>query len=64
MPELPDVAVYVERLNAMFRGERFESLRLGSRFVLRTVEPEPGALRGQQVHRFDRLGKRIIVQPE
>ena len=61
MPELPDVAVYVERLNAMFRGERFESLRLGSPFVLRTVEPEPGALRGQQVHGFDRLGKRIIV---
>ena len=37
MPELPDITVYVERLRALARGERLESMRITCPFALRTV---------------------------
>ncbi len=61
MPELPDVTVYVERLQALTIGQPLEGLRVASPFVLRTVSPSPGDLRGALVRSVERLGKRIIV---
>jgi formamidopyrimidine-DNA glycosylase len=61
MPELPDVTVYVERLAALAVGQPIEAIRIASPFVLRTVSPSPAELRGAQVQRVERLGKRIVV---
>jgi formamidopyrimidine-DNA glycosylase len=61
MPELPDVTVYVERLQALAVGRPLEAIRIASPFVLRTVAPSPGELRGAVVASVERLGKRIIV---
>ena len=61
MPELPDVTVYVERLGALTIGRPLDGIRIASPFVLRTVSPSPGELRGARVASVERLGKRIIV---
>src|SRR3954469_1779470 len=61
MPELPDVTVYVERLGALAIGQPLEAIRIASPFVLRTVSPSPGELRGATVASVERLGKRIVV---
>ena len=41
MPELPDVAIYVERLRALTVGKPLEGIRIASVFVLRSVSPSP-----------------------
>jgi formamidopyrimidine-DNA glycosylase len=64
MPELPDVTVYVERLAALTIGQPLEGMRIASPFVLRTVSPSPGELRGARVASVERLGKRIIIGVE
>jgi formamidopyrimidine-DNA glycosylase len=61
MPELPDVTVYVERLRALVVGQPLEAMRIASPFVLRTVSPSPGELRGATTVSVERLGKRIIL---
>ncbi|TMQ15695.1 MAG: formamidopyrimidine-DNA glycosylase [Deltaproteobacteria bacterium] len=61
MPELPDVTVYVERLGALVVGRPLEAIRIASPFVLRTVSPSPGELRGALVASVERLGKRIVI---
>ena len=60
MPELPDVAIYVERLAALTIGKPLEGMRIASPFVLRTVSPSPKELAGAVVESVERLGKRIV----
>jgi formamidopyrimidine-DNA glycosylase len=62
MPELPDVLVYTERLDALLRGRTLESARIANPFVLRTVTPPVAALVGRTVLGFDRMGKRIAMR--
>ncbi|MFZ2493837.1 MAG: DNA-formamidopyrimidine glycosylase family protein [Thermoanaerobaculia bacterium] len=62
MPELPDVTVYVEAIDKRTRGESLRRLRLGSPFVLRTVDPAPTELAGKPVRRVFRIGKRIVLE--
>jgi formamidopyrimidine-DNA glycosylase len=64
MPELPDVTVYVERLRALTVGRPLEGIRIASPFVLRTVSPSPGELRGARITSVERLGKRILIGVE
>jgi formamidopyrimidine-DNA glycosylase len=64
VPELPDVAVYLEALDERVRGQVLQGLRLGSPFVLRTVEPAPGELAGKRITDLRRLGKRIVFELE
>jgi formamidopyrimidine-DNA glycosylase len=61
MPELPDVTVYLEALESRILGRTLAGIRLGSPFVLRTVDPPLTAFRGQTVRALSRLGKRIVV---
>ncbi|HEX6972158.1 MAG TPA: DNA-formamidopyrimidine glycosylase family protein, partial [Limnochordia bacterium] len=61
MPELPDVTVYVERLEALAAGEALVRLRIGNPFVLRTVEPPPEAFTGRVLTGVSRIGKRIVL---
>jgi formamidopyrimidine-DNA glycosylase len=64
MPELPDVAVYLECLAPRIVGERLERVRLRSPFLLRTVEPPLGAVFGARVDGLRRIGKRIVIAVE
>ncbi len=61
MPELPDVAVYIEALEHRFLGRPLAGIRLGSPFVLRTVEPPLATFRGRSPRALSRLGKRIVI---
>ena len=64
MPELPDVAVYLEALDARIRGARLLRIRLASPFVLRSVDPTPAEVAGRAVTGLRRLGKRIVIALE
>lgn len=39
MPELPDVTVYIEALEARIRGDILKNARIVSPFLLRTFDP-------------------------
>jgi len=62
VPELPDVVVYVEALNARLPGHRLSRVRLVSPFVLRTVTPPIQSIEGQAAGAARRLGKRIVLE--
>ncbi|HUR34909.1 MAG TPA: DNA-formamidopyrimidine glycosylase family protein [Vicinamibacterales bacterium] len=61
MPELPDVVVYLEALDARVTGRTLHRASLLSPFVLRTVDPPIAALQGRMVRGLRRLGKRIVL---
>jgi formamidopyrimidine-DNA glycosylase len=61
MPELPDVAVYIESLESRIVGHRLERILLKNPFLLRTAEPPPQSCEGHAVARIRRLGKRIAI---
>src|SRR5687768_3243549 len=62
MPEIPDVTVYIEALEARCVGHRLTAIRLASPFVLRTVEPSIAEIVGKRVEGFRRIGKRIVFE--
>ncbi|MEP6998614.1 MAG: DNA-formamidopyrimidine glycosylase family protein, partial [Betaproteobacteria bacterium] len=64
MPELPDVAIYVEALERRIAGRRIEALRLTSPFVLRTAVPPIIDAVGRRVAGIRRVGKRIVIELE
>jgi len=64
VPELPDVAVYIEALERRILGAQLEKLRVISPFTLRSVEPAPKELEGRSVLALSRLGKRIAISLE
>ncbi|MBI3767128.1 MAG: formamidopyrimidine-DNA glycosylase [Deltaproteobacteria bacterium] len=64
MPELPDVELYLECLAPRIVGRVLEHVRLGSPFLLRTVEPPLAAVAGTHVIAVRRLGKRIVIALE
>ena len=61
MPELPDLTIYIEALRTRIHGEALRGVRIGSPFLLRSVEPPLDALIGRHVESIDRLGKRIVI---
>ncbi|HEX2834380.1 MAG TPA: DNA-formamidopyrimidine glycosylase family protein [Thermoanaerobaculia bacterium] len=64
MPELPDVTVYLEALEARVLSHTLEKLRLSNPFVLRTVEPAPADVAEKKIIALHRLGKRIVLELE
>jgi formamidopyrimidine-DNA glycosylase len=61
MPELPDVAIYVESLERRIVGQQLDRVRLISPFVLRTAVPPVASAEGRRVVAVRRLGKRIVL---
>ena len=59
MPELPDITAYITALEERIVGQTLERVRLGSVFLLRTVDPPLSAAEGRAVRRLRRIGKRI-----
>jgi formamidopyrimidine-DNA glycosylase len=62
MPELPDVTVYVERIRALFAGQRLERIRVASPFVLRSAVPPLSEAFGRTLEDVSRIGKRIVLE--
>ncbi|MEX0795959.1 MAG: DNA-formamidopyrimidine glycosylase family protein [Acidimicrobiia bacterium] len=62
MPELPDIAVYIEALEREFLGKPVTGVRVASVSVLRTFDPPYDAPVGQEVQGFRRIGKRIVFE--
>jgi formamidopyrimidine-DNA glycosylase len=61
MPELPDIAAYIEALDNRLIGQRLEGIRLASPFLLRTAEPPLTLAAGRTVRELRRVGKRIAL---
>jgi formamidopyrimidine-DNA glycosylase len=64
MPELPDLAVYVEALQARVLGRTLTGARLASPFLLRTAAPPLSSALGRTVRGVRRLGKRLVLSLE
>lgn len=61
VPELPDVAVYIDALSERIAGRRLERVLLRSPFVLRSVDPPITSINGVVVRSLRRIGKRIVL---
>jgi formamidopyrimidine-DNA glycosylase len=61
MPELPDLTVYLEALEARIVGHHLERIVIGSPFLLRTAVPPLESAQGRRVLRVRRIGKRIAI---
>ncbi len=59
MPELPDITVYIEALEERILGQALERVRLGSPFLLRTIDPPLKVAEGATIREIRRVGKRI-----
>lgn len=64
MPELPDITVYVERVEARAAGTTLRQVRILDPFVLRTALPPIGSAAGRRLERVQRLGKRVVLSLE
>jgi formamidopyrimidine-DNA glycosylase len=64
MPELPDLTVYLESLEARIANRRLERVRLLNPFLLRTAVPAISEAEGKRVTGLRRLGKRIVISLE
>jgi formamidopyrimidine-DNA glycosylase len=62
MPELPDIQIYLEALEARVLKQPIEKVELLNPFVLRTVDPPMASVIGKRVVGLGRLGKRILVR--
>lgn len=60
VPELPDVAVYVECLERAIGGRTLERVRIASPFVLRSYDPPISEAEGKAVRGVRRIGKRVV----
>jgi formamidopyrimidine-DNA glycosylase len=61
MPELPDITIYLEALEARILGQTLEAARIVSPFLLRTAIPPLSSAAGKKVLQLRRLGKRICI---
>ena len=61
MPELPDVAVYIDALEKRILDHRLDRVRIVSPFLLRTTTPPLSSAEGRKVVELRRLGKRICI---
>jgi formamidopyrimidine-DNA glycosylase len=64
MPELPDITAYIRALEKRIVGQPLERVRMGSPFLLRTVEPPLACAEGRMVKTLRRVGKRIAIGVE
>ena len=62
MPELPDIAAYLDALETRIAGRALVKVRLASPFLLRTVRPSIEEIEGHTVRSLRRIGKRIAVE--
>lgn len=64
MPELPDIDLYVAKIDERIRGRQLLGVRISNPFLLRSYDPPLSVVRGKQVADVLRLGKRIVIGVE
>jgi len=64
VPELPDVVVYIEHLTARVLDQPLVRVRLGTPFLVRSVDPPLTEAVGRRVVGLRRVGKRIVFELE
>jgi formamidopyrimidine-DNA glycosylase len=64
LPELPDIAAYLDALESRIMGRPLERIRLASPFLLRTAQPSITDAEGRIVRELRRVGKRIAIGVE
>jgi formamidopyrimidine-DNA glycosylase len=64
MPELPDIAAYLNALEPRIVGQPLVRVRLASVFLLRTAEPPISDAEGRIVRELRRIGKRLAIGVE
>jgi formamidopyrimidine-DNA glycosylase len=62
LPELPDLTVYLECLEARIQDRTLERVRVGGPAWLRSVDPPLAELEGRTVRGLRRLGKRVVIE--
>jgi len=61
VPELPDIAAYIEALKPRIINQPILDIRLSSPFLLRSIDPPLTEASGKNVTNLRRLGKRIAI---
>ena len=61
MPELPDVAAWIDALEARVLRQKLLAVRISTPFLLRTVDPPLTSALGLEVRELRRIGKRIAL---
>ncbi len=61
MPELPDIALYIEALRPRVIDVPIEKIELSSITLLRSVDPPLAHFEGRAVRELRRIGKRIVM---
>jgi formamidopyrimidine-DNA glycosylase len=61
MPELPDIAAYINALETRIVGSTLERVRIATPFLLRTFDPPLKDAEGRTVRELRRIGKRIAI---
>ena len=64
MPELPNIAVYLEALAPRVLQQPLERLRIANPFLVRTPEPPIAVAEGRTVVALRRMGKRMVFALE
>jgi formamidopyrimidine-DNA glycosylase len=64
LPELPDLTIYVEALEARIKNRPLEKIRIRSPSLLKSVTPDPAAIEGLEVKQIRLLGKRLVFEFE
>src|SRR5262245_6931245 len=62
MPDLPDITIYIEALEARLLNQPLEKIRIASPFLLRSFEPPIRTAEGKKILGFHRIGKRIVFE--
>jgi len=60
MPELPDIAAYIDALKPRVLGQPIQNLHISSPFLLRSIDPPVAEAVGKTITSIRRLGKRIV----
>jgi len=61
VPELPDILAYIDAIEPHILGQTLERVRIGSPFLLRTVQPAVSDVENHTVRQLRRVGKRIAI---
>jgi formamidopyrimidine-DNA glycosylase len=64
VPELPDIDVYIEKLDERIRDQTLENIRIGNPFLVRSYDPPLDDVAGHRVTELRRIGKRIAIKLE
>jgi formamidopyrimidine-DNA glycosylase len=61
VPELPDIAVYLQALRPRVLGHVLRRVQIAGLLLLRTAVPPIGAIEGHKVTELRRIGKRVAL---